>query len=103
MLGLCLAGIQAQAHKVNVFAYVEGDRVVIEGYFSASVRAQNCSVEVLDESGKRLRGGKTDQKGIYTFKLTDLPAFTGGLQIVLDVGGDMAYECPDTGKGAAAD
>jgi len=93
MLGLCvtlialsLASIQAQAHKVNVFAYVEGDRVVVEGYFSASVKTQACLVEVFDESGKKILGGKTDQKGIYSFKLADLPAFTGGLKIVLDVG-----------------
>jgi nickel transport protein len=86
MLGLCLASNQAQAHKVNVFAYVEGDRVVVEGYFSASVKAQGCTVEVLDESGKRLQEGRTDPKGVYSFKLADLPAFTGGLKIVLDVG-----------------
>jgi nickel transport protein len=85
-LVICLASIQAQAHKVNVFAYVEGDRVVVEGYFSASVKAQGCTVEVLDESGKRLQEGRTDPKGIYSFKLADLPAFTGGLKIVLDVG-----------------
>lgn len=86
MIAFCLATIQAQAHKVNVFAYVEGDRVFIEGYFSASAKAQDCTVEVFDESGKKILGGKTDQKGTYSFKLADLPAFTGGLKIVLDVG-----------------
>jgi nickel transport protein len=86
MIAFCLASIQAQAHKVNVFAYVEGDRVVVEGYFSASVKAQDCPVEVFDQGGKKIVEGKTDKKGLYSFKLADLPPFSGGLRIVLDVG-----------------
>ena len=86
ILGLCLVSVQAQAHKVNVFAYVEGDRVVVEGYFSGNVKAQDCRVEVFDEAGEKIRDGKTDPKGIYSFKLADLPAFAGGLRIVLQAG-----------------
>jgi nickel transport protein len=83
---LFFAGVQAQAHKVNVFAYVEGDRIVVEGYFSASVKAQDSKVEVFDETGKKIHEGKTDEKGIYSFKPGDLPPFSGDLKIVLDVG-----------------
>jgi nickel transport protein len=86
MIAFCLAAIQAQAHKVNVFGYVDGDRLVVEGYFSASVKARDCTVEVFDEGGKKIHEGKTDQKGIYSFNLADLPALSGGLRFVLDVG-----------------
>lgn len=83
---LCVQGSPAQAHKVNVFAYVEGKRLVVEGYFSGNVKAQDCLVQVLDATGKKIHEGKTDQKGIYSLKLADLPPFSGGLRIVLEAG-----------------
>ena len=83
-LGILIVNVPAMAHKVNVFAYVEGDKVVVEGYFGGKVKAQNCAVEVFDESGKKIREGRTDEKGLYTFKLADLPAFSGSLKIVLE-------------------
>jgi nickel transport protein len=86
VIGTCLLTVQAQAHKVNVFAYVEGDRVVVEAYFSANVKARDCLVTVLDEKGKKLHEGKTDQNGTYSFKLADLSALSDGLKIALDVG-----------------
>jgi nickel transport protein len=86
VLVLCLGITQTHAHKANVFAYVEGDRLIVEGYFSASVKAQDCPVEVLDERGRKIHEGKTDHKGIYSFKLTELPPYSGGLRIVLGAG-----------------
>ncbi len=86
MLGIALITGPAWAHKVNLFAYVEGDRVVVEGYFSAKSKAQDSLVEVFDETGKKIHEGKTDKDGIYSFKLADLSAFTGGLRFVLDAG-----------------
>lgn len=76
--------LRGYAHKVNVFAYVEGDQVIVEGYFSGNVKAQNSPVEVLDETGKKILEGRTDKKGVYAFKLADLPPFSGGLKIVLE-------------------
>ncbi len=74
------------AHKVNVFAYVEGEEIIVEGYFSGNVKAQNCQIEVFDSSGKKLLEGKTDSKGIFKFRLKDLPSFKGELKIVLNAG-----------------
>jgi nickel transport protein len=70
--------------------------VVVEGYFSASVKAKDCPVEVFDERAKKIHEGKTDQKGTYSFKTTDLPAFTGGLRIVLE--GGMGHKAKYTLK-----
>ncbi|MGO9568155.1 MAG: hypothetical protein ACLP5H_11490 [Desulfomonilaceae bacterium] len=81
-----LSGVSGWAHKVNVFAYVEGDKVVVEGYFSGNVKAQNSVVEVLDSDGKKILEGKTDDKGIYSFKLADLPPLKGDIKIVLEGG-----------------
>ncbi len=87
-----------EAHKVNVFAYVEGDQVVVEGYFSGSVKAQNCQVEVFDVTGRKLLEGKTDTKGIFSFKLKELPPFKGGLKIVLnaEMGHRGEYTLPES-------
>jgi nickel transport protein len=84
---------------------VEGDRVVVEGYFSANVKARDSVVQVFDETGKKILEGKTDQKGLYSFKLADLPPFSGGLKLVLDVGEGhkaeytlSASDIPSSGK-----
>ena len=37
---------QVWAHKVNVFAWVEGDTVFVEGYFPGGKKAQNSLVEI---------------------------------------------------------
>ncbi|MFH0826109.1 MAG: hypothetical protein V2B18_25440, partial [Pseudomonadota bacterium] len=83
---LLLASIPARAHKVNVFAYVEGDRVIVEGYFSGKAKARDCRVEVFDGTAKKVNEGRTDQEGIYAFRLGDLPTFSGGLKVVVDTG-----------------
>ncbi len=83
---LLLSVVSGWAHKVNLFAYVEGDRVVVEGYFSGNVKAQDSLVEVFDSDGKKILEGKTDSKGMYAFKLADLPPMKGDMRIVLDAG-----------------
>jgi nickel transport protein len=85
-MAFCLLGSPVQAHKVNVFAYVEGERLVVEGYFGGNVKAQDCVVQVLDATGKKIHEGKTDQNGTYSLELADLPIFSDGLRIVLEAG-----------------
>jgi nickel transport protein len=91
---LLLSSISGWAHKVNVFAYVEGDAVVVEGYFSGKAKAQNSVVEVLDSDGQKILEGKTDEKGICRFKLADLPGTKGAIKIVL--GGGMGHKAEFT-------
>jgi nickel transport protein len=57
------------AHKVNVFAWVEGDMVFVEGYFPGGKKAQNSLVEVYDSTGAKLLEGRTNQKGEFSFKI----------------------------------
>jgi len=61
----------ALAHNVNVFAYVEGDTVVTESYFSDGRKCRDCTIEVFDGSGKKFLDGKTDTEGQFSF---DIPA-----------------------------
>lgn len=66
---LLVVSADASAHKVNMFAFVEGDQVFVEGYFSDGKRAQNSKVIVYDENGKELLQGETTHEGNFSFQL----------------------------------
>jgi nickel transport protein len=70
----------ALAHKVTIFAWVEGDTVFTESKFSGGKRAINAQIVVFDSQGKQLLEGKTDKKGEFSFKI---PKITD-LRIVLN-------------------
>ena len=64
-----------QAHKVNIFAYVEGDTVFTESYFNDGRKCVHSKIEVFDPAGNILVEGKTDEAGEFSFKFpmkTDL-------------------------------
>jgi nickel transport protein len=58
----------ALAHKVSIFAWVEGDMVHTQSNFFGGKKIQNASIDVLDASGKLLLQGKTDNNGEFSFK-----------------------------------
>ncbi|MCK9262498.1 MAG: carboxypeptidase regulatory-like domain-containing protein [Deltaproteobacteria bacterium] len=59
----------ALAHKVNIFAYVEGNTVFTESYFPDGKPVEGGVVEVQDQKGVTLVEGKTDEKGLFHFPL----------------------------------
>ena len=67
------------AHKVMIFAWVEGDTVHTQSKVSGGKRAKDSTVVVYDNEGNQLLEGKTDEKGEFSFKV---PKKTG-LRIVL--------------------
>jgi len=67
------------AHKVNIFAYVEGDTVYTESYFSDGTKVKEGVVQVYDSQGTKLLEGKTDENGEFNFK----PPRKNDLKIVL--------------------
>jgi len=79
---LCGLPSVALAHKVNVWAYVEGDTVFTESYFPDGRKCQNCTITVYDAKGNKLLEGKTDTEGSFSFKA---PVKTD-LLMVLDAG-----------------
>jgi len=56
------------AHKVNIFAYIEGDTVYTESYFSNGTKVKGGVVQVYDSQGSKLLEGKTDENGEFNFK-----------------------------------
>jgi len=59
----------ALAHKVTIFAWVEGDTVFTQSKFSGGRKAQNSTVAVYDPQGKQLLEGNTDENGEFSFKV----------------------------------
>lgn len=70
LTGLLWIGTESvDAHRVNVFAWVEGDSVFVESKFSGSKRVNAAEIIVTDGSGTQLLSGKTDENGKFSFKI----------------------------------
>ena len=71
ILPILIIGISspAIAHKVTIFAWVEGDTVYTQSKFGGGRKAKHAVVEVYDAKGDKLLDGKTDENGEFSFKL----------------------------------
>ena len=72
----------ASAHRVNVFAWVEGNVIHVEGKFSGGKKVKAGKITVIDPQGVELLSGRTDDQGKFSFKV---PKRTD-LRIVLSAG-----------------
>ncbi len=91
LLALLLAALAphaAMAHRVNVFAYVEGRDVVVECSYSRSRRVNHGKIDVLNlKTGEVLLTGETDENGSFRFPVPDASRASGtGLRIMLQAG-----------------
>jgi len=75
-LGLLLFGGTAMAHRVNLFAYVEGGQVYTESYFPDGTPAEGGKVLVYDSLGKLLLNGVTDKAGLFNFTIPKVDDLT---------------------------
>ncbi|MGO9122138.1 MAG: hypothetical protein ACLQPD_31570 [Desulfomonilaceae bacterium] len=82
----------AWSHGVNVFAYVDGPKIFVEGYFTGKSKAVGAIVEVFDAQGNKLHEGKTNDNGVYSFKVLDVVPVRGDLRIVLKAGPEHQAE-----------
>jgi nickel transport protein len=72
----------ALAHRVNIFAWVEGDTVFVECKFPDGTKVNEGLIRVLDSAGRELLSGKTNEKGEFSFKVPK----PDDLNIVLEAG-----------------
>lgn len=79
---LTIAPAPARAHKVTVFAWVEGDTVITQSKFAGGRSAKGARLEVYNRDGQKLLEGLSDDQGQFAFK-APLPE---DLQIVLIAG-----------------
>lgn len=85
-----LAGGDARAHRVNLFAWVEGDTVRVECKYPDGTKVRNGVIKVYDSSGKELLNGKTTDQGEFSFKVPQ----RDDLKIVLEAGMGHRAEWP---------
>jgi len=70
------------AHRVIIFAWVEGDTVFTESKFSGGKTVKGGKVVVSDLKGRKLLEGKTNDRGEFSFKIPERT----GMKIVLKAG-----------------
>lgn len=85
LLGGCFVLIltaAADAHRVNLFAWIEGDTVYVESKFSSGRRVNAGKITVFDSGGNELLSGMTNENGEFSFKVPK----KSDLKIVLSAG-----------------
>ncbi len=86
LLGVLFSG-PALAHRVNLFAWLEGDTVKVESSFGRDNPVQGGLINVFDSvSGELLLRGQTDEQGLFSFSALELARPGRSLRIVLDAG-----------------
>ncbi|VAW89445.1 hypothetical protein MNBD_GAMMA17-101 [hydrothermal vent metagenome] len=66
---LLLVSPTAFAHKLNMFAYVEGNEIFAEGYFTDGKKAKNSTITVFGPDNNQLLQGTSDEDGQFTFAI----------------------------------
>lgn len=67
VLGGTLCPAPAFAHKLNLFAYVEGRTLHGEAYLRGGDPVRGAAVTVFDAEGRKLGDATTDEEGKFTF------------------------------------
>ncbi len=78
----------ALAHRVNVFAFVEGGEIVVECSYSKSKPVRNGAITVFDaDGGTNLLQGTTNEEGLFRFPVPQQARLSGSdLRILLQAG-----------------
>ena len=80
---IIMINISAFAHKVNIFAYVEGEKIYTESYFNDGKKCVDSKIEVFDNRENKLLEGLTDEEGMFSFEIPPKDVIDGDLKIVL--------------------
>ncbi len=92
----------AQAHKVNIFAWFDGTKIVGEAYYSRGRSAAGSKVELYDSKGKLITSGTTDANGQFQFSAPpngtyEIRLYAGeghAASASVEVGGENGQEAP---------
>lgn len=77
----------ADAHRLNVFAWLENDRIIVECNFGEKRPARNAKVSVFDSADNALLdSGMTNNEGQFVFDVPTAIANGHGLIIVVNAG-----------------
>jgi len=87
-----LSRSNAMAHKVTVFAWVEGNTVLGESKFSGGKKVRDSEIIVWDLNGKELLHTRTNQKGEFSFPI---PAKTAmRIELIAGMGHKAEWTIP---------
>ncbi len=87
LLAALLLPAPALAHRVNIFAWLEGDSVMVECGFNRSSPVKNGLITVFDATdGKELLQGHTDDNGHFNFPVPSAARAGHGLRIRIAAG-----------------
>ncbi len=71
-LGIFFVGLDsASAHRVNVFAWVEGDMIYVESKFAGGKKVKSGKIVVMDPLGIELLSGRTNDQGEFSCKVPE--------------------------------
>lgn len=87
LLLVLLVPVDASAHRVNIFAWLEGSSIMVECGFNRSTPVREGQVTVFDAAdGKKLLQGRTDAQGRFTFAVPAVVRQGHGLRIEINAG-----------------
>lgn len=103
MLFFILSADNAMAHKVTVFAWVEGDTVIGESKFSGGKKARNAEIIVRDLNGKELLRTRTNENGEFSFPIPEKTPMR--IELIAGMGhkGEWTISLEELGETFAAD
>jgi nickel transport protein len=74
--------LAAQAHRVTLFAWVQANKVHVQGTFGSGKPVKGGRIVVHDRQGNTVTEGKTDENGEFSFPITKKET----LRLVLEAG-----------------
>jgi nickel transport protein len=69
MIFFPFTALNAHAHRVTIFAWVDGDTVHTQSKFGGGKMVNNGEINVFDPEGNLLLKGNTDENGEFSFKV----------------------------------
>ena len=73
MAGMLVLTTSAYAHRVSVFAWVEGDTVYVQSKFSGGRKVKDGLIRVADARGKELLRGEPTPRGSFPSRFPGAP------------------------------
>ena len=88
LLTVCclLIASPALAHRVNIFAFVDGNEIQVECGFNRSQKVKQGAIEVRDAAGDLLVTGRTDDQGVFRFPIPQQARSGSDLRIIVNAG-----------------
>lgn len=78
---------EGQAHRLNIYAWLEGNQIVVESNFGKDHPARNAQIRIVDsDTGQVLMEGRTSANGIYTFPVPKVVQDGHGLKVEVNAG-----------------